>query len=71
MEGKVFMYNKVNTYSLLDSVSPSIITAVMADEAWAPPQSELTMIEPGKGQKRKAEEELTKDSEEEAEAASA
>lgn len=66
MEGKVFNYNKVNTYSLLDSVSPAIITAIMADETWAPPQSELTMIQPGKGQKRNAEEQLTKDSEEEA-----
>ena len=61
MEGREFTYSKVNTYSVLNSVSEAVVRAVKADAAWCAPESELKMLDHGKngkGKKRKAEEQL-------------
>lgn len=59
-EGQIFSYKEANTYSVLDSISDDVVNTLLGEEGWAAKQSELQKVAP-KGQKRKAEEQLTKD----------
>ena len=63
MEGVRFTFNKVNTYSLLSTLAPAVITKILLDTDWVPPQYVLTFAHQDKGQKRKAEDELAKEAE--------
>jgi hypothetical protein len=59
-EGQLFTYKDANTYSVLDTISTDVITVLLGEEGWAAKQCDLQKVAP-KGQKRKAEEQLTKD----------